>query len=442
MTLDDVAARTPSLLQFTEHSDRSLTHRMFRYPAKFHVPVAAGLIEQFSTPGQTILDPFCGSGTILVEASVRGRSSVGTDLDPLAVAVSRAKTSSFPPGQLESVTERLQTCLATLRRPDSEYLALAKSDLTDDDYRRALDGLWVPAIPRLRHWFRNYVIIDLARIRSQILKLELAPAIERWIMVVFASIIRNASNADPVPVSGLEVTAHMRRLDAAGRVINPFALLDKALGRAVRGATAYASERSPATSTSVFQSDATTLQTPTQPDVIITSPPYQNAVDYYRRHQLEMFWLDLTSTQADRLALQPSYIGKHRVAASNPILKAPWAPSPTAQEWLDRMQEQAPPRARDFRAYMTSMDAVFARWADLLPAGGLAVCVVGRSTWNGANIPTDELFLEMAQGRFSMLDHLSYPVKNRYMSYARRNGADIAEEHVLVLEALPPDALP
>jgi hypothetical protein len=435
--MNNVARPTPSLLQFTEHNDRSLSHRMFRYPAKFHVPVAAGLIEQFSSPGQTILDPFCGSGTVLVEASVRGRSSIGTDLDPLAIAVSAAKTTTLGGETLKGVTQKLLRDLAAVRRTDVDYIALAKNDIDDEAFETAADGLWMPAIPRLRHWFRKYVLIDLAQIREGIHALHAAPEVHDWLMVVFASIIRNASNADPVPVSGLEVTSHMRRLDEAGRIVNPFALLERALHRAARGTAAYTAERSPQAVTTVFQSDATTLRTDAQPDVIITSPPYQNAVDYYRRHQLEMFWLDLTKTQADRLALQPSYIGKHRVAASNPILRAPWSPSPDAQNWLDRMEEQSPARARDFRAYMTSMDAVFDRWADLLPSGGLAVCVVGRSTWNGADVPTDQLFMELAHGRFDLADHLTYPVKNRYMSYARHNGANINEEHVLVLRTRP-----
>lgn len=435
--MNDVVRPVPSLLQFTEHGDRSLSHRMFRYPAKFHVPVAAGLIEQFSSPGQTILDPFCGSGTVLVEASVRDRNSIGTDLDPLAVAVTAAKTTSLDFQTLEGLSRELLSNLASARRSEADYVALAMNDLDDDAFETAADGLWMPAIPRLRHWFRKYVLIDLARIREAIKSLNTSSEAHDWLMVVFASIIRNASNADPVPVSGLEVTSHMRRLDAAGRVVNPFALLERALHRAARGTGEYMAARSALTTTTVFQSDATTLRTDVQPDVIITSPPYQNAVDYYRRHQLETFWLNLTETQADRLALQPSYIGKHRVAASNPILRASWSPSPDAQDWLDRMEEQSPARARDFRAYMTSMDAVFDRWAEMLPPNGLAVCVVGRSTWNGADVPTDQLFLELAHGRFDLADHLTYPVKNRYMSYARHNGANINEEHVLVLRTRP-----
>jgi hypothetical protein len=49
-------------------------------------------------------------------------------------------------------------------------------------------------------------------------------------------------------------------------------------------------------------------------DCVITSPPYLTAVNYYRRHQLEMFWLGLTHTTAERLELMPRYLGRDRVA--------------------------------------------------------------------------------------------------------------------------------
>src|SRR5437667_9224699 len=72
-----------------------LTHYLFRYPAKFHPPVVRHLIERFTDEHQTILDPFCGSGTLLVEASICGRSATGTDVDPLAVFVSKIKTHRY-----------------------------------------------------------------------------------------------------------------------------------------------------------------------------------------------------------------------------------------------------------------------------------------------------------------------------------------------------------
>jgi 23S rRNA G2445 N2-methylase RlmL len=421
-------------LEFSADDKGTLTHRLFRYPAKFHAPVAATLVERYSDPGQTILDPFCGSGTIMVEASVRGRRSFGSDLDPLAVAVSKVKTTALEQVELERATDRFRTALRALDRGSDEYARLATTDISEEAYAEAAADLSVPDIPRIQHWFRRYVIIDLGRIFQAIDGLGAAPEYRDWLRIVVASIIRNASNADPVPVSGLEVTAHMRRLDEAGRIVDPVTLVDRALTRAAAANAAYVAARN--SHVVVSQADAASLQLPIKPDVLITSPPYQNAVDYYRRHQLEMFWLGLTKTHAERLKLLPRYIGKHRVAASNPVFQTAWTPSSDAQRWLDTMQDADEGRARDFRAYMTSMDQVFHRWHELLAGDARAVCVVGRSNWQGAGIPTEQLFIELAADRFALEEHLTYPVKNRYMSYTRRNGANIDEEHVLVFKRL------
>lgn len=56
--------------RFSEEPIDKLTHYLFRYPAKFHPPVAKALIDTFTRPGETILDPFCGSGTLALEATI------------------------------------------------------------------------------------------------------------------------------------------------------------------------------------------------------------------------------------------------------------------------------------------------------------------------------------------------------------------------------------
>jgi len=70
-----------------------LTHRFYRYPARFSPLFATTAIEEFSTIGDLVLDPFVGGGTTLVEAMARGRLGVGCDLNSLATFTARAKTT-------------------------------------------------------------------------------------------------------------------------------------------------------------------------------------------------------------------------------------------------------------------------------------------------------------------------------------------------------------
>ncbi len=78
------------------HSRRpviGLTHGFYRYPARFSPLFARAAINAFSEPGDVILDPFMGGGTTLVEAQALGRFAIGTDINELAVFVSKAKTT-------------------------------------------------------------------------------------------------------------------------------------------------------------------------------------------------------------------------------------------------------------------------------------------------------------------------------------------------------------
>ena len=75
----------------------------------------------------------------------------------------------------------------------------------------ASEGLAVPQIPNMAHWFDGPCHRDCrANVRTILRAFGSRRSHQRVFLLCFASIIRSASNADPVPVSGLEVTAHMR----------------------------------------------------------------------------------------------------------------------------------------------------------------------------------------------------------------------------------------
>lgn len=70
-----------------------LTHNLYRYPARFSPQFARAAIEEFSQPGDTVLDPYMGGGTTIVEAMALGRHAIGNDLNSLAHFVAQVKTS-------------------------------------------------------------------------------------------------------------------------------------------------------------------------------------------------------------------------------------------------------------------------------------------------------------------------------------------------------------
>lgn len=430
--------RSENLLEYgSAEATRRYTHYLFRYPAKFHPPVARALLERHTQPGDCVLDPFCGSGTLLIEAALSGRSAIGSDVDPVAAFVSRVKASPLDGARLRKRWARLEKQLVPLARTAKKYDDLQWQDIGERTYRREIAGLEVPAIPNLFHWFRRYVIVDLARIKREVVALDATRAERAFFLLCFASIIRNCSNADPVPVSGLEVTSHMKKRDEEGRIVDPFEQYDRAVRRALQAMEDFAAAVTPGVSNTVLQADATDLagKLTQKIDAVITSPPYHGAVDYYRRHQLEMFWLDFTQSQEERLALLDHYLGRLRVPARDPLLmRSTDALSPKLEEEM-RVVNGA--RANGFRHYRLAMHLVFEQLSQVLKPGAPAAFVVGHSAWNGSALDTSELFEELSGPWFEASDYYSYPVKNRYMSYSRHNGASIDREYVLVFSRRP-----
>lgn len=425
-------------LQFDATGDK-LNHNVFRYPAKFHPPIARKLIELVSKEADTVLDPFCGSGTLLVEAAGLGRNAIGTDVDPLAIFVSQAKTSIINAVAITNAADRCTEWLRGAGRVDEDRWGAFTSDIDEAEFAasRTEIAVWVPDLPNMAHWFRRRAIIQLATIRRHIAETYDGDA-KLFIELCFASIIRNSSNADPVPVSGLEVTSHMLAKEAKGRTVNPWQLMARTIVKSLPAMKAFISARKEGVTSSVHLADARNLDENIAGGVaaIITSPPYLTAVDYYRRHTLEMYWLGLTSQRAERLALMGRYIGRDRVGqvhfpaeSTNETAKA------VADRWIPRFPGIKDTRERAFRHYCNGMSRSLARMREVVTPGGPIVIVAGDVRFCGAQVSMLELMNDLAGEHLKIRDHLWYPIMNRYMSYSRRNEASIAADHILVFRS-------
>jgi len=81
-----------------------LTHNFYRYPARFSPAFVRSAIVAFTAPGDTILDPYMGGGTSLVEAIALGRHAIGVDISQLAEFVATVKTTVLEEAELEALT--------------------------------------------------------------------------------------------------------------------------------------------------------------------------------------------------------------------------------------------------------------------------------------------------------------------------------------------------
>src|SRR2546425_324055 len=121
---------------------QGLTHRYYRYPARFPPEFVREVIQNFTGPRDTVLDPFMGGGTTVVEALALGRRVVGVDLNPIAVFTARVKSTPLTTTELVEV----RRLVARIARGDLTLKRYAASRIED------------PLLVNVPWWLRRAVL--------------------------------------------------------------------------------------------------------------------------------------------------------------------------------------------------------------------------------------------------------------------------------------------
>lgn len=253
-----------------EDAARSHVHGFHTYPARMHPLTAARLVTAFSPSGGRVLDPFCGSGTVLVEAMIAGRAAVGTDLNPLAVRLAQCKTRPRSAAELARLVQSAADCAAEA-----------------DTRRRAKAGA-SRRFPRADvELFEPHVLLELDSLRVAVESLRDDTARADLDLVLSAILVKLSRK----PGDTARRTAQRRT--AGGFAARLFA--DKARELSDRLAAFTRLLPKPPPSALVLQDDATKLEKlpPGPVDAVITSPPYAATYDYLAHHELRLRWLGL-----------------------------------------------------------------------------------------------------------------------------------------------------
>lgn len=387
------------------------THGMHRFPGKFIPNVPRYLMRSVlpSDSSRIVLDPFCGSGTTLVEAALEGRAAVGLDIDPLAVMVARAKTQLLP----ESVLKEIELHWTTA------------------DFEASAPEL-VPDVPNLMHWFTEEAVQELTAIKRHCLELPAGP--REFCLVVLSSIIRRVSKAD----DQTQKTYVSGTLPKSPPL--PSALFPVFMSRAVTGMRQYRDLLPAEPRVSVRTADARDFEA-MQFDDVLTSPPYIDSIDYVHNQMLEYYWL------LPELGL-PDY------AAYVALRKQPMGFTRSGLEVLDglrgflhsdriarlessleRIQEKSLREAQNvvgfFDDFVRHLKAVSA----LQSPDAYYACVVGNSWIRGGEVPTVDILSDIFEHcGYHLEDKASYEIRRHYMKFPRReNSGKITRDHILVL---------
>ena len=353
------------------------SHMIHLYPAKLlpHIPALFVSNDRLSTPGDLVLDPFCGSGTVLLESLLAGRIPIGADSNPVARLISRVKTKPISTIVLKQSFNRL--------------------------YKRILDSDshgTTPDVVNIDHWFHKHVQEELIHIKTNIEKVRRRD-IREFFLVAFSNTLRKVSLADPLISVPVKLNAHkhetqsphysrvnetLERLeninvyhafyDQVEKSIELMKGLDGLLGNGESETKIFEDARNLSS-----QHDSTV-------QLIVTSPPYGGAQKYIRSSSLSLGWLEYCDSKQlrkfERQSIGREHYGKdeYKEISSCGV--------PEADELIADIEKISPLRAHITSNYLIEMKHAFTEACRVLKDDGYFTLVIGNNTVCGFEFRT------------------------------------------------------
>lgn len=310
------------------------------YPGRLISQIPAALIGSLSSPGDSVLDPYCGSGTTILEAQRLGRHAVGIDINPISTLIGRAKTFSVKAARVQLVmTEHL-------RRMLDERLA---TGLKNGSLK-----LVVPPTVQGPKWYHPATLFELSVLWTYI---QGCSGVSRIMMeFCFSSILISACSEtrhwgyicdNTRPLDNSYTNAFSLFEDAVRELCAAYTERDR---RLIKGTQTLPHVR--------FECDDAAVALRRHQDnefaLVVCSPPYFGVVDYVKAQRLTMEWFGLD-------------IQIYRTMETGARSKRT--------------------RLKAFEEYISDIKAVFVQVERVLQPGGYCCMILGQSTKRRETIP-------------------------------------------------------
>ncbi len=341
------------------------SHRLHPFAAKFPPQLPGLFIQALTDAGDVILDPMVGSGTTVVEALMLGRKGIGVDLDPLAVRLSSVKTSPLDEGRLRYLGRKLLFRARQLL----EHVTLSDFDEKTRSF--------------VEYWFPDGARKELAALARAIEEVE-EPVERRFFELTFSATIIAKSGS----VSLARDLSHSRpHRDLNKRTKSPLSQFGIRLEKNIRSLAELPADGK----AWILTGDARALPLKNgSVDLIVTSPPYANAIDYMRAHKFSLVWFGHSVDDLSRI--RATYIGSERTKDFVPAQMPE-----SVEEVLAELQKLDRKEAKVLWKYFTEMEQVLREMLRVLSPGKPAVMVVGTSVMRGMDVHTHTGIAEIAR---------------------------------------------
>ncbi len=405
---------------FKDNDTREYTHGIHSYPAMMICPISRNIIKTMKgvMPISSLLDPFSGSGTVLVEGMLAGIPNIsGNDINPLALFLTKVKTTPidisavqfFANNLLNFVQNRYEQYMLQIDSVDDVLMNTYGLDLTakrgwgDDaphyltEYCKKNDiDINIPLFKNIGYWFKPRVILLLQIIKDEINKIE-DKDIRDFIFVAFSESIRLVSNRRNGEFKMFRMPpAKVEKF--APDVIKEFSTILRRNIEKMNSFVEACSDTGTDSKVTIFQNDATVLRdVPNESvDLVITSPPYgdsRTTVAYGEYSRLSLQWLGIDNlSEREIMGIDKSLLGgnKFRNGFEYTI------PSQSLRESLFRIKDNDLERAGDVYSFYNDLEKSIKAISEKTRTGGYHFWVVGNRTVKGELLKTDVIISEIA----------------------------------------------
>ncbi len=359
-------------LDFHRDASNYASHALHAFAAKFPPQLPRVFIEGLTAKGETVMDPMMGSGTAIVESFLCGRRAVGFDIDPLALMICWVKTHPV---------DFLEATWAGKRVVSSAIKLLQRASRLEPAMRERFSPA---SLEFINYWFTKQSQRELMALLLAIEREHLAQPLVDFLKVVFSSIIITKSGG----VSLAYDLAHTRPHLLEGKPYKDAIKIFET--RLAKSAALLSQLPSNGKHVEIQQHDCR-LRLPLEEDsvqLIVTSPPYANAIDYMRAHKFSLVWF---GEDIDGLsALRSTYIGSEKAGVPN---KSD-LPASVCRA-VEKLKEVDNKKSLVLAKYFADMRLALGEMVRVLEPGRCCIVVVGPSTMRGQTIKTQELLSDI-----------------------------------------------
>lgn len=453
---------------FKDDDTHSYTHGIHSYPAMMVSPISRNIInivKQFKDV-TSLFDPFAGSGTVLVEGMLAGMQTVaGNDINPLALLLTKVKTTPLDVTELQNQYSELQTKLAIVYNKYDyviqyidDYITKTRGlDLTakdgwgsdapvylNDFYQEFNIDLKAPQFKNIGYWFRPRVILELSLIKKTILETT-NKDIRDFFFVAMSEIIRLVSNRRNGEFKMFRMPPEKVAKFNPDTKQEFLKILERNIGKMSDFVDAYDYLETKA-QVSVFREDACKLSSVPDGayDLIITSPPYgdsRTTVAYGEYSRLSLQWLDLFElTEKEIMSVDRTLMGgtKFRNGFEYTVK------SNILRDLLEKIKDTDLERAGDVFSFYNDLQKSIAAISEKTKTEGYQFWVVANRTVKGIVIPTDKIIEEIAQYyNLQYVYTIDRNIVNKVMPSANsptnesgKTSSTMTVEHIVVLRKL------